>query len=171
MGELLQIKRVGRRDNFFSLGGHSLQAARVVTRIRERLGVAMAAGDLFAHPVLADLAISLNGAARAELPPIVRVERGNGCHYHSPSNACSFWRRWKRRAGHITCPGACICGASWTQQLCGERWTGLWRGMRLCGPLLSCLTESLCSALPPPRSAGFIWWSAICAGIGTRRRN
>ncbi|HEX3155252.1 MAG TPA: amino acid adenylation domain-containing protein, partial [Candidatus Angelobacter sp.] len=30
--ELLQVEQVGRRDNFFSLGGHSLQAVRVVTR-------------------------------------------------------------------------------------------------------------------------------------------
>ncbi|HVG91856.1 MAG TPA: condensation domain-containing protein, partial [Alphaproteobacteria bacterium] len=74
--ELLQVKRVGRGDNFFSLGGHSLQAVRVVTHIRQRLGVAMTVADLFAHPVLADLAGSLKGAMPAELPPIVRVGRG-----------------------------------------------------------------------------------------------
>ena len=74
--ELLQVKRVGRRDNFFSLGGHSLQAVRVVTRIRQQLGVAMTVTDLFAHAVLADLAGSLKSAMPAELPPIVRVGRG-----------------------------------------------------------------------------------------------
>ncbi len=74
--ELLQVEQVGRRDNFFSLGGHSLQAVRVVTRIRQGLGVAMTVADLFAQPVLADLAHRLEGAARAELPAIVRTERG-----------------------------------------------------------------------------------------------
>jgi len=74
--ELLQIKQVGRRDHFFALGGHSLLAARMVTRIRQGLGVDMTASDLFAHPVLADLAGSLKGAMPAQLPPIVRVERG-----------------------------------------------------------------------------------------------
>ena len=74
--ELLQVERVGRGDNFFVLGGHSLLAARVVTRIRQRLDVAMSVGDLFAQPVLADLAHRLQGAARAELPPIVRTEQG-----------------------------------------------------------------------------------------------
>jgi amino acid adenylation domain-containing protein len=74
--ELLQVKRVGRGDNFFSLGGHSLQAVRVVTHIRQRLGVAMTVADLFAHAVLADLASSLKRAMPAELPPIVRVGRG-----------------------------------------------------------------------------------------------
>ncbi len=74
--ELLQVKRVGRRDNFFGLGGHSLQAVRVVTRIQQRLGVAVTVADLFAHPVLADLAGSLEVAKPAELPPIVHVDRG-----------------------------------------------------------------------------------------------
>ncbi|HET9281752.1 MAG TPA: amino acid adenylation domain-containing protein [Candidatus Angelobacter sp.] len=74
--ELLQVKRVGRRDNFFTLGGHSLLAGRVAARIRQRLGVAMTLGDLFTYPVLADLAHSLKGATRAELPAIVRAERG-----------------------------------------------------------------------------------------------
>src|SRR5207302_4677397 len=73
--ELLPVKRVGRRDNFFGLGGHSLQAVRVVTRIRQRLDVAITVGDLFAHPVLADLANILKGATPVELPPAVRVER------------------------------------------------------------------------------------------------
>ena len=75
--ELLQVKPVGRRDNFFSLGGHSLHAVRVVTRIRHVLGVVIAVGDLFMYPVLADLARRLNNAIRADLPPIVRVERSS----------------------------------------------------------------------------------------------
>ena len=74
--ELLQVERVGRRDSFFALGGHSLLAARVVTRIRQKLDVAMAVGDLFAQPILLDLADRLQGAARVELPAIVRAERG-----------------------------------------------------------------------------------------------
>jgi amino acid adenylation domain-containing protein len=74
--ELLQVKRVGRNDNFFALGGHSLLAARVATRIRQGLRVAVTVGDMFAHPVLADLARSLKGGARTELPAIVRAERG-----------------------------------------------------------------------------------------------
>ncbi|HET9366280.1 MAG TPA: amino acid adenylation domain-containing protein, partial [Candidatus Angelobacter sp.] len=75
--ELLKIKQVGRNDNFFALGGHSLIAARVATRIRQKLGVAIALGDMFAHPVLADLAHSLKGAEQAELPAIVPAERGH----------------------------------------------------------------------------------------------
>ncbi|HEX5433555.1 MAG TPA: amino acid adenylation domain-containing protein [Candidatus Angelobacter sp.] len=74
--ELLQIKQIGRRDHFFLLGGHSLLAARLAARIRQRLAVAITITDVFAHPVLADLTLSLKGAAQAKLPAIARAERG-----------------------------------------------------------------------------------------------
>ena len=73
--EVLKLDRVGRHDNFFELGGHSLLAVRVVTRLRQGLGVEVAIRDLFAHPVLADLARILAGAAPAELPLIAPAER------------------------------------------------------------------------------------------------
>jgi amino acid adenylation domain-containing protein len=73
--ELLHLKGVGRRDNFFALGGHSLMAARVVTRIRQGLGLPITMADLFTHPVLGDLAGRLDSTARAELSPIVRIQR------------------------------------------------------------------------------------------------
>ena len=53
---MLKLERVGRRDNFFELGGHSLLAVRVITRLRQALGVEVTIRDLFARPVLADLA-------------------------------------------------------------------------------------------------------------------
>ena len=74
-GEVLKLDRVGRHDNFFELGGHSLLAVRMVTRLRQALNVEATIRDLFVHPVLGDLARFLEGAARAELPPIVPTER------------------------------------------------------------------------------------------------
>jgi len=72
---LLKLDRVSRHDNFFSLGGHSLLAVRVVTRVRQLMGVEVAIRDLFARPVLADLARTVENGPRAELPPIPRIER------------------------------------------------------------------------------------------------
>jgi amino acid adenylation domain-containing protein/thioester reductase-like protein len=74
--KLLKIERVGRHDHFFQLGGHSLLAVRAVTLIRKALGVELAARDFFSHPVLQDLARSLAGAQRPELPPIAPAPRG-----------------------------------------------------------------------------------------------
>jgi acyl carrier protein len=54
--ELLKIERVGRWDNFFELGGHSLLAVRLISKIRRVLDVELPISDIFAHPVLSQLA-------------------------------------------------------------------------------------------------------------------
>jgi amino acid adenylation domain-containing protein len=73
--ELLGAERVGRHDHFFNLGGHSLLAVRVVSRVRQALGVEASPGDVFERPVLADFARGLQTAARAEATAIERVDR------------------------------------------------------------------------------------------------
>jgi amino acid adenylation domain-containing protein len=73
--EVTGAGRVGRHDDFFELGGHSLLAVRVVSRVRQALGVEAEIGDLFVRPVLADFARGLETAARAEATVIVPVER------------------------------------------------------------------------------------------------
>ncbi|HEX6367330.1 MAG TPA: amino acid adenylation domain-containing protein, partial [Longimicrobium sp.] len=73
--EVLGVERVGRWDDFFDLGGHSLLAVQVISRVRQALGVEAALGELFTRPVLADFARELDGAARAELPPIEPAPR------------------------------------------------------------------------------------------------
>ena len=54
--EALDLDRVGVRDNFFEVGGHSLIAARIVAGIRDRFGVDVSLRDVFTEPVLEDLA-------------------------------------------------------------------------------------------------------------------
>ncbi|MET7395818.1 amino acid adenylation domain-containing protein [Dactylosporangium sp. NPDC005572] len=63
--ELLGVARVGRRDDFFDLGGQSLLAARVAARLRERFPVT--ARDLFAAPTVAGLAALLAARVQAQL--------------------------------------------------------------------------------------------------------
>jgi amino acid adenylation domain-containing protein len=74
-GEVLGAERVGRWDHFFELGGHSLLAVRVVSRVRQALGLEAAVGDVFVRPVLADFARGLETAARTEAPAITPVDR------------------------------------------------------------------------------------------------
>jgi thioesterase domain-containing protein len=59
--EVLGVQRVGRRDHFFDLGGHSMLAVRMVGRVREALNPAATVDDVFAHPTLYQLAARLQG--------------------------------------------------------------------------------------------------------------
>ncbi len=102
--DVLKVERVGRRDHFFDLGGHSLLAVQVMVRLRDALGVEVALKDLFARPVLADLAQGLERAARAHLPPIALARSATaGCRCRSRSSGCGSWRRWRASARRITC--------------------------------------------------------------------
>lgn len=54
--ELLKLERVGLDDNFFEIGGHSLAASQMVSRIREVFQVDLALGRVFMNPTVAGLA-------------------------------------------------------------------------------------------------------------------
>ncbi|WP_095118443.1 non-ribosomal peptide synthase/polyketide synthase [Pseudomonas sp. Irchel s3f10] len=73
--QVLQVERVGRQDHFFELGGHSLLAMRMVSQVRQRLGVELALGDLFANAELAAVAEAVAQAGRSTQPEIVAVAR------------------------------------------------------------------------------------------------
>jgi amino acid adenylation domain-containing protein len=53
---LFQREDIGRRDNFFALGGHSLMAARMAAEIDKRLGGKLPIAALFQSPTIESLA-------------------------------------------------------------------------------------------------------------------
>ncbi|MCX4718319.1 amino acid adenylation domain-containing protein [Streptomyces virginiae] len=59
-GEVLGTGRIGRHDDFFALGGHSLRATRVVSRLGARLGTGVPLRLLFEHPTLERFASALD---------------------------------------------------------------------------------------------------------------
>ncbi|WP_144423697.1 non-ribosomal peptide synthetase, partial [Xanthomonas graminis] len=60
--ELLGLETIGRHDDFFEVGGHSLLAVQLIARIESQLQRRIAVSQLFAHSSLAALAALLDVA-------------------------------------------------------------------------------------------------------------
>jgi amino acid adenylation domain-containing protein len=58
--ELLGVDRAGATDNFFHLGGNSLLATRVVSRLRRELGIRLTVRTLFDNPTVESFAAAID---------------------------------------------------------------------------------------------------------------
>jgi aryl carrier-like protein len=54
--EVLGLERVGAHDNFFAVGGDSLSATRVLSRVRSAFHAEVSLRGFFARPTIADFA-------------------------------------------------------------------------------------------------------------------
>ncbi len=63
--ELLGIEQIGVHDNFFDLGGNSLMAIRIISRLKAELGVDVSEVSIFEGPTVASLALLLEPEAAA----------------------------------------------------------------------------------------------------------
>ena len=79
--DVLAIDRVGIYDHFFDLGGHSLMATQIISRVRDAFQVELPLRVFFESPTIADLAASVEriSAERRimDVPRIESVSRGN----------------------------------------------------------------------------------------------
>ncbi|MEY9927497.1 amino acid adenylation domain-containing protein/non-ribosomal peptide synthase protein (TIGR01720 family) [Catenulispora sp. GP43] len=57
--DVLDTREIGIEDDFFALGGDSILAVRVISRLRAAFGTEISPRLLFTHPKLADLAVAL----------------------------------------------------------------------------------------------------------------
>ncbi|MBB2914097.1 amino acid adenylation domain-containing protein [Streptosporangium becharense] len=73
--EVLDVEEVGRTDDFFAVGGHSLSATKMLARVNDVLGRDLPLRAVFETPVLADLADRIRHAPQAlsrRVPPAPR---------------------------------------------------------------------------------------------------
>lgn len=71
--DVLARPAVGREDDFFALGGHSLAATQIVARLRESLDIDLPVAAVFDAPTVAELARAVERAKRARqgaAPPL-----------------------------------------------------------------------------------------------------
>jgi amino acid adenylation domain-containing protein len=71
---VMGVGRVGVRDDFFALGGHSLRAVQIVARLRDALGVALPLPAVFQAPTVEALATEVERALRGAAPPAEGIE-------------------------------------------------------------------------------------------------
>jgi non-ribosomal peptide synthetase component F len=75
--EVLGVERVGVDDNFFALGGYSLVATQIVSRVRSTLQIEMPVRLLFQQPTVRTLAVALAARERraGQLERVAQVVR------------------------------------------------------------------------------------------------
>lgn len=69
--EVLELDHIGISENFFAIGGHSLKATQVVSKIQKILNFEVGIRDIFTSPTIASLGLHLqkkNKIAFAEIP-------------------------------------------------------------------------------------------------------
>ncbi|HEY6432768.1 MAG TPA: non-ribosomal peptide synthetase [Acetobacteraceae bacterium] len=90
---VLGVESVGVDDNFFDLGGTSLQLIEVHARITEQFDMSVAVVDLFAHPSIRGLASRLDGTRAAAPASLSGAERA---HHRSAALAQALAVRSRR---------------------------------------------------------------------------
>jgi acyl carrier protein len=78
--ELLKVERVGRYDDFFALGGHSLMAIRIVARVRDAFHTDISLRQLFDTPTIASFSIAIerrlqdetDGPSQSQAQPTIK---------------------------------------------------------------------------------------------------
>jgi thioesterase domain-containing protein/acyl carrier protein len=95
--DILQVDRVGARDNFFSLGGDSLLAVQLFVRIQKVFGRALPLSTLFKAPTIRQLAAVLQERpGSGGRPPAIEIlsrSRGRPLFFvHTLSGELLCWR-------------------------------------------------------------------------------
>ena len=114
--EVLQIDNIGVHDNFFDLGGHSLTASRVLSRVLDCFRVEVSLRSFFESPTLTGLAPKvenvLHEASGGTHLPLVPIPRGDNLPLSFGQRALWFHDQLE--------PGSCAYNLVSSYHLSGE---------------------------------------------------
>lgn len=74
VANLLGVSHVGRQDNFFNLGGHSLMGAQIIAKVRDVFGVELSLRSLFDEPSVAGISLAIEELIHAKLAAMSEEE-------------------------------------------------------------------------------------------------
>ncbi|MBN2629187.1 MAG: LLM class flavin-dependent oxidoreductase [Rhodobacteraceae bacterium] len=94
--KVLGVAKVGAKDNFFAIGGHSLLAVQAHRELREALGASkLMITDIFRFPTLSALAAHLDGGAK----PVDAAPTASSLATQADARADAMARRRAMRSG------------------------------------------------------------------------
>ncbi|XXM74617.1 thioesterase domain-containing protein [Lysinibacillus sphaericus] len=101
---LLGVERVGLRDNFFDLGGHSLKATTLVAKMYKKWGIEVPLESVFRYPLLTELTeivekLKTNNLVRED--PVMKLNNGQHPIFCFPPVA-GFGFEFKSLAEHLS---------------------------------------------------------------------
>ncbi len=147
---VLGVERFGIHHNFFDLGGHSLQATQVMSRVSLAFGFDLRVRMLFENPTLASLSAAIESSLLGDLEAAARrasdenraLARGRPrprparspdararlrpLRFRLRSSGSGSWTGWIRVWALTTFRGPSACPGSWTWRRSGGQWTR-WR--------------------------------------------
>ncbi|MEO1590243.1 MAG: amino acid adenylation domain-containing protein [Cyanobacteria bacterium J06632_22] len=76
--DILQTDAISIHDSFFEIGGHSLTATRMNTRLRQQFSLDLPLRSVFEHPTIAALATHIDALRVVSAPPTDRTNTPTG---------------------------------------------------------------------------------------------
>src|SRR5262249_32468800 len=84
----------------------SLLAVQLLSRVRQILDLEVPIVDLFAHPVLADLALAVEQSSQVKIPPIIAIDRDRPLEVSFAQQRLWFLAQFEGASNGFAIPGA-----------------------------------------------------------------
>ncbi len=101
---MLNKQQIGIRDDFFQLGGQSLKAAALVSRIHKKLNVELPLSEVFSYPTVESMAVKLMSLKEHVFTQIEPAGQREVYPLSFSQNDYMLFISWQMTAQAITCP-------------------------------------------------------------------